>query len=162
MVVLASKGPDCQRGASVQVGIADLQEMQNHLRETIDQGLGDLRAKQGQSGIPAAPAGAAAAPVQTGFAAIAPPDDPNVKAELSDTAKEGDQADRQALSESGGPNASGTDAPPTANVEPGQSPDDVVAILGQPKSRVDLGARKIYVYNNLKITFVDEKVTSAE
>ena len=162
MVVLASKGPDCQRGASVQVGIADIQEMQNHLRETIDQGLGDLRAKQGQGGIPAAPAGAAAAPVQTGFAAIAPPDDPNVKSELSDTAKEGDQADRQALSESGGPNNEGADAPPTANVEPGQSPEQVVAILGQPTRSVNLGTRKIYVYNNLKITFVDGKVTSAE
>jgi len=162
MVVLASKGADCQRGASVQVGIADLQDMQNHMRETIDQGLGDLRAKQGQSGIPAAPAGAAAPPVQTGFAAIAPPDDPNVKSELSDTAKEGADADREALSESGGPNPLGADAPVAANVEQGQSSDQVIAILGQPKSRVDLGSRKIYVYENLKITFVDGKVKSAE
>ena len=163
MVVLASKGQDCQRGASVQVGIADLQEMQNHMRETIDRGMGDLRAKQGQNGIPAAPAGATAAPVQTGFAAIAPPDDPNVKSELADTAKEGNQADQQALSESGGPNNEGASAaPPARNVDIGQSVDEVIAILGQPKNKVDLGTKKLYVYKDLKITFVDGKVTSAE
>jgi hypothetical protein len=162
MVVLASKGQDCQRGASVQVGIADLQDMQNHMRETIDQGLGDLRAKQGQSGIPAAPAGAAAAPVETGFAQIAPPDDPNVKAELSNTAKEGDQADRQALSEAGGPNNEGTDAAPSKNIEVGQTTDEVIAILGQPSKVVDMGSKKIYVFQDLKITFTAGKVTAAE
>jgi hypothetical protein len=162
MVVLASKGQDCQKGATVQVGLADLQEMQNHMRETIDQGLGDLRTKQGQNGIPAAPAGAAAAPVQTGFAAIAPPDDPNVKSDLSDTAKEGDQADKQALSESGGPNNEGGGAAPTATVQMGQTVAEVIAILGQPLHNVDMGAKKIYVYKDLKITFVDGKVTVAE
>jgi hypothetical protein len=161
MVVLASKGQDCPTGASVQVGIADLQDMQNHMRETIDQGLSDLRAKQGQSGIPAAPAAAVTPPVQTGFAAIAPPDDPNAKAELSETAKEGDQADRQALTESGGQNA-GTDAAAPPSVNTGQTIDEVIAILGQPKKKVDLGAKKIYVFDNLKVTFTDGKVTAAE
>src|ERR1019366_5787671 len=50
LVVLASKGPDCGRGAMVSVGLADLQDMQNHMRETIDQGLAELRSKQGTSG----------------------------------------------------------------------------------------------------------------
>lgn len=162
MVVLASKGQDCVRGASVQVGIADLQDIQNHMRETIDQGLGDLRAKQGQSGIPAAPRAAVTPAVQTGFAAIAPPDDPNVKSELSETAKEGDQADQQALSESGVPNAAGADAPAPPGVATGQTIDEVVAILGQPKKQVDLGAKRIYVYDNLKITFTGGKVSAAE
>lgn len=153
MLVLASKGPDCQKGASVQVGLADLQDMQNHMRETIDQGLGDLRAKQGQAGIPAAPAGAAAPPVQTAFAQIAPPPDPNVKSELTDTAKEGGQADREALSA----------ATPTAqNIDIGQTVDQVIASMGQPKNVVDMGSKKIYVYQDLKITFTNGKVTSAE
>jgi len=161
MIVLASKGQDCQKGASVQVGIADLQDMQNHMRETIDQGLGDLQAKQGQNGIPAAPKAAVAPPVQTAFAAIAPPDDPNVKAELSETAKEGDQADRQALSESGGQNAAA--APDAgAKVTLGMTTDEVIAIYGEPKQKADLGAKKIYVYGDLKVIFTGGKVSDVQ
>jgi hypothetical protein len=36
--------------------LTDLQEMQNHMRETIDQGLQDLQAKQGKGGLPASAA----------------------------------------------------------------------------------------------------------
>jgi hypothetical protein len=34
--------------------------------------------------------------------------------------------------------------------------------MGQPKNIVSLGAKKIYVYPDLKVTFVDGKMTSAE
>ncbi|HEY2016439.1 MAG TPA: hypothetical protein VGH38_23200, partial [Bryobacteraceae bacterium] len=50
VVVLASKGNDCRKGTTVQVALDDLQEMQNQMRATIDQGLGDLQSKQGQGG----------------------------------------------------------------------------------------------------------------
>jgi hypothetical protein len=76
LVVLATRGNDCRKGASVTVGLADLQEMQNHMRATIDHGLGELQSKQGRGGMPAAPPDAAKPPVPTGFAAIAPPPDP--------------------------------------------------------------------------------------
>jgi DNA-binding NtrC family response regulator len=46
-------------------------------RATIDQGLGELQSKQGKGGLPALPTAAAKPPVQSGFAAIAPPPDPN-------------------------------------------------------------------------------------
>ena len=59
------------------VGVADLQDMQNHMREMVDQGLAELQKKQGQNGIPAVPAAANAPPTQTAYAAIAPPPDPN-------------------------------------------------------------------------------------
>ena len=39
LLVLSSKGSDCSRGATVSVAFNDLQDMQNHMRETIDQGL---------------------------------------------------------------------------------------------------------------------------
>ena len=56
LVVLSSKGnPECQISLTVQVQLTDLQEMQNHMRETIDQGLQDLQDKQGKDGLPAAP-----------------------------------------------------------------------------------------------------------
>src|SRR6185503_17444326 len=81
-VVLASKGQDCRKGTVVSIGLADLQEMQNHMHATIDQGLADLHAKQGQSGVPAAPPLAARPPVEAEFAAVAPPVDPNLEKDL--------------------------------------------------------------------------------
>lgn len=77
VLVLASKGSDCRKGSMVAVGLADLQEMQNHMRATLDQGLAELHSKQGKNGMPAAPPAAVKPPVQTAFAAIAPPPDPN-------------------------------------------------------------------------------------
>ena len=77
LTVLASKGSDCRAGSIVTVGLADLQEMQNHMRATIDHGLGELQLKQGKGGMPAAPPEAVKPPVPTDFAAIAPPPDPN-------------------------------------------------------------------------------------
>jgi hypothetical protein len=82
LVVLANKGNDCSKGSIVTVGLADLQEMQNHMRATIDQGLGELHSKQGKGGFPALPAAATKPPVPTEFAAIAPPPDPNGEAEI--------------------------------------------------------------------------------
>jgi hypothetical protein len=175
LVVLATKGQDCQKGATVTLGVADLQEMQNHMRETLDTGLADLHKKQGQSGIPAAPAAAAAPPTQTAFAAIAPPPDPNIQSELSSQTKEADQAEQEALQASG-PNA-GSGAAPAAgpNPEPvsqpappvsktpltvGQTPDEVIAILGQPMNIVDMGTKKIYVFKDLKVTFSAGKATA--
>ena len=56
LMVLAGKDGDCGRGSIVTVALQDLQEMQNQMRATIDQGLVDLQARQGQDGLPAAPA----------------------------------------------------------------------------------------------------------
>jgi hypothetical protein len=71
-LVLSSKGGvECQRAAQVQIAVADLQEMQNHMRETIDQGLATTNAaKQAKSVTPA-------------YAAAAPPPDPNAAGELA-------------------------------------------------------------------------------
>jgi hypothetical protein len=63
--VLSSKHGECGRAADVAVGVTDLQEMQNHMRETIDQGLAN---RAGKSGIEATPAS---------FAAAAPPPEPD-------------------------------------------------------------------------------------
>ena len=99
LTVLATKGQDCPKGSLVQVQVADLQDMQNHMRETLDTGLTDLQKKQGQGGIPAAPAAAAAPPQQTAFAAIAPPPDPNVQSDLKAQSTEADQAEKEVLDE---------------------------------------------------------------
>jgi hypothetical protein len=38
----------------------------------------------------------------------------------------------------------------------------VEAIMGKPGNVADLGSKKIYVYRDLKITFVDGKVTDVQ
>ena len=51
-------------------------------------------------------------------------------------------------------------APPT--VELGQTPDQVVAILGQPQKKAKVGTKEIYYYKDLKVTFVNGKVKDVQ
>jgi hypothetical protein len=95
--VLASKGQSCPRGNTVAVEFTDLQEMQNHMRADIDQGLQDLQTHQG--GLPAPPAPAAAPPVPSAFAPIAPPADPNAASELEQQAREANKLDKEVQDE---------------------------------------------------------------
>jgi hypothetical protein len=56
LVVRASKGiKECAKTATVTVSLNDLQEMQNHMRDSIDRGMEELQQKQGTGGLPAAP-----------------------------------------------------------------------------------------------------------
>ena len=47
-------------------------------------------------------------------------------------------------------------------IQLGQTSDQVRATLGQPEKVVNLGAKQIYVYKDLKVTFVSEKVSDVE
>jgi hypothetical protein len=49
-----------------------------------------------------------------------------------------------------------------ASIELGQTTDQVVAALGQPDKVVKLGTKQIYVYKDLKVTFVNGKVTDVQ
>jgi hypothetical protein len=167
-VVLASKGgKECAKSDNVSVAFNDLQDMQNHMRETIDQGMGDLQKKQGQGGLPAAPPSAQAAPVKSSYAAVAPPPDPNAATEIQQQSQQADQAEQEVASATT-PAAPGADAaPPAAQAAPatialGQTTDQVTAALGAPKRIVDLGTKKIYVYQDMKITFKAGKVSDVE
>jgi hypothetical protein len=60
------------------------------------------------------------------------------------------------------PAAPAAPAAPPATVEIGQTPDQVTAILGQPEKIINLGPKQIYVYKDLKVTFVKGKVTDAQ
>jgi hypothetical protein len=74
--VLASKGQgECERAAQVTIALTDLQDMQNHMRETIDQGLAD---RTGMKGVQATTAAVAASP---------PPADPDVAREIEQQKK---------------------------------------------------------------------------
>ena len=163
-IVLASKGGrECARADTVTVALTDLQDMQNHMRETIDQGMQELQAKQGQGGLPAAPAGTTAPPVDAGFAAGAPPPDANAGAVITAQASAADSAEREDASAAvaGGASGSGAAGPPPT-ISLGQSLDQVTAAIGQPTRIVDLGAKKIYSYPDMKITFMNGRVSDVQ
>jgi hypothetical protein len=70
-VVLSSKGGvECAKSAKVDIAVSDLQEMQNHMRATIDQGLANT------------PRGAVEPTVTPAFAGAAPPPDADAKSEI--------------------------------------------------------------------------------
>jgi len=152
LVVLSNKGgPECRQGDAVTVGFADLQEMENHMRETIDQGLAELQSRQATGGLPAIPAPYRAVAVQAPFASDpdAPGPDPAAGALIKQQAQQADQAESQALGQ-----ASADDGSGVPMVFVGQSLSEVQARLGSPMSHVDMGATQIYLYpNRVKITF---------
>jgi|ERR1700733_5335073 len=47
-------------------------------------------------------------------------------------------------------------------IEKGQTPDQVEAALGKPDKIVNLGAKQIYVYKDLKVTFLNGKVSDVQ
>jgi hypothetical protein len=53
-------------------------------------------------------------------------------------------------------------AAPTGNIDLGQTIDQVVAAMGQPDRIATVGAKKIYSYKNLKVTFINGKVTDVQ
>ena len=171
LVVLASKGgQECPKSSPVTVQMTDLQEMQNHMRETIDQGLQDLQAKQGKGGLPPAPASAQTPPTATEFASIAPPPTPQDAADLQQQNQQADQAEKdvtaEAAQDSGTPADSGgaASAAPAApaSVEMGQTPDQVQAAMGAPTRVANLGSKVIYYYNGMKVVFQDGKVADVQ
>ena len=167
LAVLASKGGgECPKGDTVAVQLVDLQEMQNHMRQTIDQGMQELQKKQGQGGLPAAPAAARAAPVESAMAASAPPPPPEteVATEIKQETQEADTVEKDAANEATGPGPNDIAAPPAepSSVTIGQTIAEVTGALGQPARIADLGAKKIYLYKDLKVIFVNGKVTDLQ
>jgi hypothetical protein len=170
LAVLASKGgKECQKGDTVSVTVADLQDMQNHMRETISAGMGELQAKQGKGGLPALPPSANQPPAKSALAMNAPPPDADAGKQINQQWGEADKAEQEVTAQVGGAQtAAAAPAPiaapeaPPFNISIGQTIDEVTTGLGQPKSVVNLGAKKIYVYKDMKITFKDGKVSDVQ
>lgn len=163
--VLASKGGrECPKSSVVTVQLTDLQEIQNHMRETIDQGLQELQAKQGKSGLPAAPPSAEVQPAPAQYAAAAPPPETNVAAVIQQQTQQADQAEAEvtaAASQEGGVRIAAVQPAPVS-VEVGQSADEVKAALGAPGKIVNLGTKVIFFYNGMKVSFKDGKVIDVQ
>ena len=165
LVVMASKGGnECQKSSTVTVQLTDLQEMQNSMRETIDQGLQDLQAKQGKGGLPQAPPSAQAQPTEPEYAAVAPPPDPKDAADLQQQGQQADLAEKEVTAEASQDSGTPISAAPAAptSVELGQSTDQVQAALGSPARVANLGPKTIYYYSGMKVVFKDGKVTDVQ
>lgn len=147
------------------------------MRETIDQGLQDLQAKQGTGGLPAAPPSAAGPTAPATYAAVAPPPEANPGADIQQADQQSVQAEKdvtaEAATDSGGqasaapasPDAPAAPAAPPAqpaSVELGQTTDQVTAALGAPTRIANLGPKVIYYYSGMKVTFKEGKVSDVQ
>jgi len=92
--VSASKKSECAAGDTVAVKVDDLQEMQNHFAEQLNNGLAELAKKQGTGGIPKAP------DTSTTVSDIpAPAPDTTAEKTLQDQQQAADQAESQVKQE---------------------------------------------------------------
>ena len=152
--VMASRNAACPKGTALSIRIADLQEMQNHMQATVDQGLAQLQEGSGKEGLPPLPADAAGSTASPFASALQA--DPQAAAELATAAKEANAAEQAVIAQ--GP----ADGPAPGTVTLGMTPAEVEAILGRPKNTVDLGAKKIHVYGALKVTFLNGRVSDVQ
>jgi hypothetical protein len=179
LTVLASKKADCTENSSVAIKLTDVQDMQNHLLASIDKGMGEMKDNGAKGGLPAPPADVTAGSKEAPYAAAAPPPDKDGAAELDAAATEGAQTEAQVVAEADAADDSGATtasagtaagtavaaAPPPAKMQTissGQTIAQVVAMKGQPKQVLNFASKTIYVYPDMKITFVKGKLTDAE
>jgi hypothetical protein len=182
--VLASKQSDCAKGSVVTVELTDLQEMLNHLLSNIDKGMAEMKDHPGQGGLPAPPAEAISGTKEAPYAAAAPPADANGAAELDETAKQGAQVEQQVVAEASAPDGSdataqaaspiggvapSAPAPPVAAapkgpavIALGQTPEQVIATKGQPTNKVAFPTKTVFIYPDMKITFVNGKLSDVQ
>jgi hypothetical protein len=69
---------------------------------------------------------------------------------------------QQGNNQGGGGQQAQQDAPPPQQIEKGQTPDQVVAAIGQPDKIVNLGAKQLYIYKDIKVTFINGKVSDVQ
>jgi hypothetical protein len=85
---------DCATGSTVTIAYDDLQEMQNHMLATVDQGVDRMRTEQAAGRLRQPPQGLRANPISNGFAAQAPATDGNVQSELDSQSREADKVEQ--------------------------------------------------------------------
>jgi len=72
--------------------------------------------------------------------------------------------DQQGNAQGGGGDQAQPPAPPPepAQIEKGQTPDQVKAAIGAPDKIINLGTKQIYVYKDIKVTFLNGKVSDVQ
>lgn len=76
----------------------------------------------------------------------------------------GNGNDQQGGNQGGGGGQAQQQAPPPEpqQIEKGQTPDQVKAAIGVPDKIVNLGAKQIYVYKDIKVTFINGRVADVQ
>jgi hypothetical protein len=90
VTVVSSKKGDCPANTNSDVAVSELQEMHNHFREKLDNGLKALAENQGKNGLPKAPDVSTVA-----GEAPAPTPDSNAGTELEHQEKDADKTEKQ-------------------------------------------------------------------
>jgi hypothetical protein len=82
----------------------------------------------------------------------------DAKGDQQGDAKGGDQQ------QAAGDQAQGGDQAPAepVSIEKGMTPDDVVNAMGQPEKKVTLGVKQIYYYKDMKVIFMNGKVSDVQ
>jgi hypothetical protein len=88
--IVSSKQGDCAVNTNSDVEVTELQEMHNHFREQLDNGLKTLADNSGKNGLPKAPDTAT-----TGGEVAAPTPDAGADADLQDQEKSAGQAEQE-------------------------------------------------------------------
>jgi len=157
VVVLASRSGLVAKGRVVAVSVQDLQELQNHLRATLDRGLGDLQSGQGDSLPPPPPQSLGA--TEADYASLLQPDD-NAVGELAQAAQEADRDSQGLLGPA--PQAQPQPAAPGGAISVGMTVQEVQAILGSPRRSATVGLKRIEVYQDFKVTYLNGRVTDIQ
>jgi hypothetical protein len=78
--------------------------------------------------------------------------------------QQGGNGNDQGNNQGGGGGQAQQQGPPPEpqQIEKGQTPDQVKAAIGQPDKIVNLGAKQIYVYKDIKVTFINGKVSDVQ
>ena len=113
---------------------------------------------------------AKSAPTNSAFTREAPPADPNVASELNQQLTDAAQAEKEVLMQaqqeivpvSPSPTASLSSTPEPVTIHLGQSVDQMTGTLGSPLTVIDLGSKKISKYRDMKITFMNGKVSDVQ
>jgi len=94
--VVASTKSDCAIGKEGPLGVDDLQEMYNHFRESLKDGMGELAKKQGTGGLPKAP------DTKTTAGDVPPPEaDKSAEKTLKEQQTSADQTEAEVKQEAG-------------------------------------------------------------
>jgi hypothetical protein len=85
-------------------------------------------------------------------------------ADQGDNSQQGGNDQQQGNNQGGGGKGQAQQQPPPEpqQIEKGQTPDQVKAALGPPDKIVNLGTKQIYVYKDLKVTFINGKVSDVQ
>jgi hypothetical protein len=151
VMILSTRGGRCPRGSLVSLRTLDLQEMANHMQAIVDQGMEKLQAERGAGLAPLPPQafGTINAPFSDDVQA-----DPDALDELDRAVAEADRSEQEVIQ--GGTAGSAT------TITLGMTPADVEGILGRPPRTADLGPKVIYLYKDLKVTFLKGRVSDVQ